>query len=112
MQATYPEPNSAKAAIHGIKHFLCLVLQYNPHAPVCPGNPGMSMSSESTIGRSWDGVQRVVVRVRDSTPALWQYMGQYRVYSSESLTTTEYMSQPLVVRAQPCSPLCCSLMLM
>ena len=100
MQATQPEPNQGKAAIHGIKHFLCLLLPYNPHAPVVPGNPGLTMSSHSTMGRSWDDVQRVVVRVRDSAPALWQYMGQYRMYPSESLTPAEYMSQPLMVRVQ------------
>ena len=101
MQVTFPEPNSTKAAIHGIKHFMCLVLQYNPHAPVVPGNPGLFVSSVPTVGRTWDEVERVVVRGRDSTPALWQYMGQYRMYPSESLTTAEYMSQPLVVGAQP-----------
>lgn len=96
-QATFSDINAVKAAVHGIKRFACLVLEYNPHAPVVPGNPGLFFSNSVAIGR-WDEVERVIVRIRNTTPALWQYMGEYRMYPSESLTPEEYKSQPLMVR--------------
>ena len=96
-QETFPVPKPMKVAITGVRSFMCLVLKYNLHAPVVPGNPGLFCGSEATTGWSWDTVERVIVRVRNTTPALWQYMGEYRLYPSESLTPAEYISQPLMV---------------
>ncbi|KAI0734961.1 hypothetical protein C8Q72DRAFT_805779 [Fomitopsis betulina] len=77
---------------------MCLVLEYNPHAPVIPGNPGLFFSSGYAFGDTSADTERTIVRVRSTTPALWQYMGEYRMHPSESLTIAEYMAQPLVVR--------------
>ena len=76
-QETFPVLKPMKAAITGVRSFMCLVLEYNPHAPVVPGNPGLFFGSEAATGWSWDTVERVIMRVRSTTPALWQYMGEY-----------------------------------
>ncbi|KZT74557.1 hypothetical protein DAEQUDRAFT_807663 [Daedalea quercina L-15889] len=97
---TFPRPKPEKLHFHGLDDFLCLVLDYNPHAPVVPGNPGLFNKSmrASDIGLDSKPSSRVIVRVRSGPPALWQYMGQYRMYASESLTPEEYKSQSLGVR--------------
>ncbi|KZT74567.1 hypothetical protein DAEQUDRAFT_720749 [Daedalea quercina L-15889] len=96
---TFLHPESLKVQFTGVDDFMCLRLDYNPHAPVNPGDPGLLFTYRSAdrFAKYAARVNRVFVRTKAS-PALWQYMGQYRLYTSESLTKDEFASQPPVVR--------------
>ncbi|KAH9912707.1 uncharacterized protein B0H18DRAFT_1126883 [Fomitopsis serialis] len=96
---TFPRPEQLKVQFHGLADFMCLRLDYNPHAPVNPGDPGLLFTYRSAdrLRNCAGGVNRVFVRIQAS-PALWQYMGQYRLYQSEPLTKGEFASQSSMVR--------------
>jgi len=96
---TFPRPIRLKVQFHGLDDFMCLRLDYNPHAPVNPGDPGLLFTYRSAdrLGKCAAGLNRVFVRIQAS-PALWQYMGQYRLYQSEPLTKAEFSSQSSMVR--------------
>ncbi|KAH9913061.1 uncharacterized protein B0H18DRAFT_825355, partial [Fomitopsis serialis] len=96
---TFPHPAPQKAQVHLLSDFMCLVLELNPHAPVNPGDPGLFFGTRRADGEGdfERSIFRVFVRVQDK-PALWGYMGQYRMYVSESLTSDEFALQPLAVR--------------
>ena len=100
---TSPHPEPARVRVHGLDDFMCLRLDYNPHAPVNPGDPGLLFTYRSTdkFAKYAARVNRLFVRTQAS-PALWQYMGQYRMYASEPLTSDEFAGQPLLVRLSLC----------
>ncbi|KAH9911763.1 uncharacterized protein B0H18DRAFT_943959 [Fomitopsis serialis] len=95
---SFPHPAPEKTQVHLLDDFMCLLLEFNPHAPVNPGDPGLFFGEKpaDNEGGFTRRVHRVFVRVRDK-PALWSYMGQYRMYVSESLRTDEFARQPLAV---------------
>ncbi|TFY56077.1 hypothetical protein EVJ58_g7860 [Rhodofomes roseus] len=96
---TFPRPERRKVHFHKLDDFMCLRLDYNPHAPVNPGDPGLLFTYRSAdrLRKYATGLNRLFVRTQAS-PALWQYMGQYRLYQSECLTKDEFISQSPVVR--------------
>lgn len=101
---TFPHPEPARMRIHGLDDFMCLRLDYNPHAPMNPGDPGLLFTYRSTnkFAKYAARVNWLFVRTQAS-PALWHYMGQYRMYASELLTQGEFASQPPLVRNSLCS---------
>jgi hypothetical protein len=88
MQATFPSISAAKLAQHGMNDFMYLHLKYHPYAPQRPGGSGLWFDPE-WYGAPWDGVYRVFTR--DWDRAMWQYMGQYEVKSTASLTLAEWL---------------------
>ena len=87
---TFPVVESAKAKVHGINHFGFPSLDFNPHAPKNPGDPGLSFESERAT--KWRrGNLRIFVRLDVSK---WLYCGTYQFIPSESLTAAEFCDQP------------------
>ncbi|KAH9843677.1 uncharacterized protein C8Q71DRAFT_852202 [Rhodofomes roseus] len=97
--ATFPRPDPKKRLVHKVDDFMCVVLDLNPHAPINPGDPGLFFSDAPAddLGSFTRTSYRVCVRVQEK-PALWRYMGQYRMIVSESLTTDEFAMQPVAVQ--------------
>lgn len=104
---TFPHPEPARVRVHGLDDFMCLRLDYNPHAPVNSGDPGLLFTYRSTdnFAKYAARVNRLFVRTQAS-PALWQYMGQYRMYTSEPLTKDEFARQPPLVWISSCLKHC------
>ncbi|KAL4255373.1 DUF6697 domain-containing protein [Pleurotus pulmonarius] len=71
-------------------------LIYNPHLPLIPGAPGLYSQANYPAGAGpWPRIQRVMVRVR---VGVWQYMGQYQLIPTTSLTRDEWKEQDVIVR--------------
>jgi len=94
MQAAFPKIGSKKLAEHGMDDFMYLHLKYHPYAPQCPGGGGLWFSPE-WYGEPWQGVHRVFTR--DWALSIWQYMGQYEVKTTASLTLAEWLGLGSVV---------------
>jgi len=63
----------------------------HPDGPSLPGAPGLWLDcSDSDMSRK---DMRLVVRVKDTSPTLWQYMGQYDVEPSDPLSLQEWIMQ-------------------
>ncbi|KAF9530952.1 hypothetical protein CPB83DRAFT_146625 [Crepidotus variabilis] len=93
-QMTFPHPRSEKIAEHGYDDFMCLPLDYQPFAPQVPGKPGLFLSTAK--GDDIEEPKRVFTR--DPSRALRQYMGQYEVKATDSLSREEWLAQPDKVR--------------
>lgn len=82
----------------------------HPNAPSFPGTPGLWMCICSDCADTMEDV-RLIVRVQ-TTPALWQYMGQYDLRPSDPLSTQEWAMQsdqvcslpPVVTRSDRRAP--------
>ncbi|KAI0081695.1 hypothetical protein K474DRAFT_1131071 [Panus rudis PR-1116 ss-1] len=100
--ATFPRIDPEKASLHGIDNFAFLNLDYNPHAPVVPGAPGLftTLGGPASVYRDY--------RIRDSKwyrvfvsiqkDGLWTYMGNYLFSLAPSLTASEFAIQSTVVK--------------
>jgi hypothetical protein len=92
MQATRPEVSMKHQERHGLNDFMYLHPAYQPVATQVPGACGLFFTTRTSMGREWDGavLQRVFTRIESN---VWQYMGQYRLTSSPSLTRREWLDQ-------------------
>ncbi|KAF9646510.1 hypothetical protein BDM02DRAFT_3099721, partial [Thelephora ganbajun] len=89
--ATFPKLLEDNIQRHGFDNFMCINLTLHPHAPSVPGAPGLWMNCNDT---KWsDKDMRLVVRVKATSPTLWQYMGQYDVQPSDPLSLQEWTMQ-------------------
>lgn len=92
-QETFPKVGKDFLARHGLNDFMYPSLDYNPAAPQIPGAPGLFVAT-SGHGWEWPEVQRVITRI---APNHWQYVGQYKLSPTESLTTREWREQSELV---------------
>ncbi|TDL23631.1 hypothetical protein BD410DRAFT_786866 [Rickenella mellea] len=94
MQAMYSHPDKSFVEKHGIKSFMCLITEYNPHAPIRPGSPGLFFGDDEPL--EWPNPsERVFTRVE---PGKWEYQGDYKFVRCKPLTPAEYCSLGHVVR--------------
>ncbi len=94
LQDTFAQPRAELVAWHGLRHWAFWTLDWNPHAPTCPGFSGLLF----TVGKAQDDlkeVRRTFVRV---APGKWVYMGQYKMRSGKSLTAESWKQQKELVR--------------
>jgi len=63
----------------------------HPDAPSLPGAPGLWMHCSDNDLSKKD--MRLIVRVKATSPTLWQYMGQYDVQRSDPLSLQEWTMQ-------------------
>ncbi|KAF9779240.1 hypothetical protein BJ322DRAFT_1113588 [Thelephora terrestris] len=88
---SYPTIGKKKLESHGFDNFMYVSLLVHPNAPSFPGAPGLWMCSCNCIDTLED--MRLIVRVQASPKALWQYMGQYDLRSSDPLSLQEWAMQ-------------------
>ncbi|THH02225.1 hypothetical protein EW026_g617 [Hermanssonia centrifuga] len=107
---TFPFIANKKSNIHGVDDFMMLTLDFSPHAPLNPGDPGLyfgmnkatewgqfrPLADESERGKE-RGPERLFVRIRDN---LWTYMGMYEMTPTDSLSPTEYCIQSLTSKRE------------
>jgi hypothetical protein len=90
-QQTFPSIAPEKLEIHGLNDFMYPNLYFNPCAPQRPGAPGLFFkAARGRPAGDWPAVQRVISRI-DSN--VWQYVGQYKMRPSISLTEEEWVFQ-------------------
>ncbi|KAJ3573127.1 hypothetical protein NP233_g2627 [Leucocoprinus birnbaumii] len=91
-QVTFPSIGKQFSARHKYDDFMYPSLDYNPEAAQVPGAPGLFFAvGDDAIGHEWNTVQRVITRIASGQ---WQYMGQYSMTPTESLTLRELAAQP------------------
>ena len=84
--STMPDISDERFNRHGIDNFMFLTLEFNPHAPVIPGAPGLAFT-DGEPGR----VYRIFTPWKgDHT---WGYMGDYECISTPPLTVEEFKIQ-------------------
>ncbi|TDL18402.1 hypothetical protein BD410DRAFT_753288 [Rickenella mellea] len=88
MQATFARPSRSFVEQHGIEQFMCLIKEFNPHAPTLPGAPGLFFGDGEYLEWPQDS-ERVFTR---TGPAEWLYQGDYELVRCDSLTPGEYCS--------------------
>ncbi|THH02224.1 hypothetical protein EW026_g616 [Hermanssonia centrifuga] len=110
-QAMLPDIAPDKIALHGVNDFMMITLDFNPHAPVNPGDPGLFyrvikarkwsrctardlLAAEQNEEEEEKGKEhtpeRLFVRICNN---LWMYMGMYQLIPIDSLSTEEYCLQ-------------------
>ncbi|CAA7260885.1 unnamed protein product [Cyclocybe aegerita] len=89
---TFPKVAAHRYEQHGFE-FCYLHRDYQPNAPPLPGYHGLFLDSHG--GEDIDGVQNVFTRMGSGK---WQYMGQYEMKSTKSLTRREWARQKETVR--------------
>lgn len=94
---TFPRPAKEKFKFTGINDLMCLSLDWNPHAPLNPGDPGLYFIECAASG-AWPEIQRVFVKTCTKPKALWKHMGYYRMTPSESLSCEEFSRQPNIIK--------------
>ena len=90
---TFPRVDKEKARVHGIDNFCFPCLDFNPHAPVNPGDPGLFFEA-GLVDRPLPNM-RTFVRL---SAGKWLYCGTYQFIPSQSLTPQEFQRQPNKVR--------------
>ncbi|KAI0079548.1 hypothetical protein K474DRAFT_591135 [Panus rudis PR-1116 ss-1] len=102
MIPTFPNINPELLRMHGIDNFAFPSLDYNPHAPVVPGAPGLFMilggtASDYGTHGEWDSEwYRVFVSYKKD--AFWTYMGNYRFLLAPFLSVSEFAMQSALVK--------------
>ncbi|KAJ7576711.1 hypothetical protein C8J56DRAFT_799872 [Mycena floridula] len=96
-QRTFPNINDEMLKKHGFKtqDFMYPSLLYNPHAPVVPGHPGLFFGIGVAEDGDYPDRMRVITRLRSSQ---WQYVGQYEMRASKSLSRKEWLKQDDAVK--------------
>jgi len=89
-QATLPVIAQEKLEKHGMNDFMYLKLDYHPFAPQTPGGCGLFFSTAEEVPVDV-GLKRVFTR--DLRKSEWQYMGQYDVRTTASLSLAEWLDQ-------------------
>lgn len=69
----------------------------HPNAPTFPGAPGLWMCACGGCPDTMEDM-RLLVRVQTKPKALWQYMGQYDIRTSDPLSLQEWAMQSNQVR--------------
>lgn len=89
-QVTLPSIGKKFLDQHGYNDFMYPSLEYNPEAAQIPGAPGLFFAV-GDHAREWPTIQRVITRIVSNQ---WQYVGQYALTPTESLTIQELKAQP------------------
>jgi len=92
-QQTFPVISNENFLRHGLRNFMYLNLDYDPHAPQIPGAPGLFFECESYV-KQWE-LQRVITRL---LPGEWNPEGLYKISPAPSLTKEEWQAQAATVR--------------
>lgn len=79
---------------------------YNPLMPSKPGVPGLLYTGRTDLAERTHS--RVFRPVRGSSnPALWEYLGDYKISNVGNLTSAEFQKQAMkVIVLRPCLPDC------
>jgi hypothetical protein len=105
MQQAFPKIGAEKLIKHGMAHFMYLSPEYHPYAPQIPGGGGLWFDPDP----EWcedplDQIQRVFTK--DGVDPMWQYMGQYEIKATASLTRAEWLGLGDVRLVAHASSLC------
>lgn len=88
MIETFPTIAPNHVERHGMKNFMFLTTEFNPNAPLTPGQSGLFFGGGED--GEWEEIMRVFVRI---APGRWRFMGLYRLTSMPSLTPEEWQDQ-------------------
>ncbi|CAL1694781.1 unnamed protein product [Somion occarium] len=89
--STFPKIDAERVNSHGIDNFAFLNLDFNPHAPMLPGAPGLCFVSRRAGFRKWDSYLRLFIPFKGDHK--WCYMGNYMFLPGPSLSIEEYAMQ-------------------
>lgn len=91
--AIFPKISDKNLARHGLDNFMFIKLDYNPNAPLNPGESGFFFGEVSQVWKR--GKVRLFVRIDSGE---WRYMGWYDPKPTPPLTTEEWKNQKPAVR--------------
>ena len=92
--STFPKISEERVNVHGVDNLCFPNREYNPNAPVVPGDPGLFFTSRPNAfgSKSWTSRVFIPWKTEDSSQP-WGYMGDYEFIPAQPLTAVDFISQ-------------------